>query len=151
MRSAASAMLDAERALDQVQRQFAHYPLARFGDPRVRFSGRGAASPRIDARENETEYVITAELPGVDGTELDVVVEDGVLTLKREVEVVSKESEEAEAKTERQLVFQRRIRFNGEIDETSVKATYKNGLLTVIVPKPEVVKPEVRTIPVEVG
>lgn len=151
MRSAASAMLDAERALDQIQRDFSHYPRAGFG-------ARRSAAPRIDARENETGYTISAELPGVDGNELDISIEEGVLTLRRVVEVVSQESrgeeqkdEQKEAQSERQVVFERRIRFNGEIDEEGVKAAYKNGLLTVTVPKPEVVQPEVRTIPVEVG
>ena len=145
MRSAAAAMLDAERALDQIQREFSHYPRARFG-------ARRSAAPRIDARENENEYVITAELPGVDPAELGIFVEDGVLTLRREVEVVAEaEAEGEEPKAERQRVFERRIRFNGEIDEEAVKAAHKNGLLTVTIPKPEEVKPEVRMIPVDVA
>ena len=143
MRSAAVAMLDAERALDQIQREFSHYPRARFGV-------RGSSAPRIDARENESGYSISAELPVVDGSELDISIEDGVLTLKRVVEVVSPEAEETEAQSEPEVVFERRIRFNGEIDEGGVKAVYKNGLLTVTVPKPEVVQPEVRSIPIEV-
>ena len=146
MRSAAAAMLDAERALDEMQRQFSTYPRARFGATR-------SNAPRIDARETESEFVVTAELPGVEGSEISVAVEEGILTLKREVEAVTENRGEGndEPETERQTLFERRIRFNGEIDEESVRAVYRNGLLTVTVPKQAPAAPEVRTIPVEVA
>jgi len=149
MRSAAAAMLDAERALDEIQRQFSAYP---------RFGARERHAPRIEARESENEFLISAELPGVQESEIKVSVEDGVLTLKREVEVAAESSEGSEsdppAEPERRVVFQRRIRFNAEIAEENVRAIYKNGLLTVTVPKREPVEPvepEVLSIPVEVA
>ena len=114
-------------------------------------------TPRFEAVETETEYKVTAELPGVEAENLEVTVEDGVLTVKgerfyeREVAAADTEMDadgEAEARVPRES-FERRLRFSGEIVETEVKASYKNGVLTVRIPKPAVVTPEVRSIPVE--
>ena len=90
MRAAAAAMLDAERALDEIQRQFSTYPSLRYGARRV-------PAPRISAVESEKEYVITAELPGVEAERLDVAVEDGVLTLSVEAPGLDESSDEASA------------------------------------------------------
>lgn len=151
MRVAASAMLDAERALDEIQRQFTRYPASRLGTS-------AGFAPRLNAVESETEYVVTAELPGVAAENLDVAIDDGVLTIKgHRGEVVEASAGEGEGEGAEQVApvsadhFERRVRFNGEIDEEAVKAVYKNGLLTVSVPKPAVVEPEVRHIPVEVS
>ncbi len=144
MRSAASAMLDAERALEDVQRQFRAYPA-------LRIANEHTFSPRVSAVENETEYLITAELPGVDAADLSVVVEDSVLTIKGRRFMPGEDSKVEKSEADDRGFFQRRYRFNSEIDEDAVKAKYKNGLLTVSVPKPVVPEPEVRTIPVEVG
>ena len=64
-----------------------------------------------------------------------------------------KEEKESEAgglsRVDERGRFERRIRFPAEIVEDAVKASYKHGVLTVAIPKPEEVKPEVRTIPIE--
>jgi HSP20 family protein len=150
MRSAASALFDAERTLDEMSRQFRSYPA-------LRISTETGFSPRVSAVENETGYTITAELPGVESEDLEVIVEDGVLTIKGQRRLPGEpEAEQAAdaSKSEAEDVrgrFQRRYRFNGEIDEAEVKARYRNGLLTVSVPKRRQPEPEVRTIPVEVA
>ena len=155
MRVAASAMLDADHALDEIQRQFNRYPTARLGAPQP-------FTPRLNAVENETEYLVTAELPGVEAENLSISVDDGVLTIKGilgddkhaeagSVEGVETVEGEEQSEVSRADKFERRVRFNGEIDDEAVKARYKNGLLTVTIPKPEVVVPEVRSIPVEVS
>jgi HSP20 family protein len=99
-------------------------------------------APVFEASELEDAYRVTAELPGVDSADLDVSVEDGVLSIQGHRGDAGDESEETER-------FERRIRFPGEVVEAETKATYKNGLLTVTVPKPAEVKPEVRSIPIE--
>ena len=145
MRHAAAAIFDAERAMDAIQRQFASYPTPRFVDPRP-------FVPRIDAVETEKQYVITAELPGVEAATLEVCIEDAVLAIKGERRGRSEiESRQTEGDTESRETFERRIRFNGEIVEEAVQASYKDGLLTVTVPKPEEPIPEVRTIPVQIA
>mgnify|MGYP003572269150 CR=1 FL=1 len=147
MRVAASAMLDADRALEEIQRQFNRYPAARLGAP-------GAFVPRLNAVENEGEYVVSAELPGVAAESLDVAIDEGILTIKGHREVVAHAHANEDGVEEQAPAaesFERRVRFNGEIDEEAVKARYKNGLLTVTLPKPAAAEPEIRSIPVEVS
>jgi HSP20 family protein len=116
-----------------------------FGVAPVAFEPRRFA-PVVEAVELDREYRVTAELPGVDAADLEGTVEAGVLTIqaRRHFESAN-DAGEAEA-IER---FERRIRLPGEIVESEAKATFKNGLLTVSVPKPEEAKPEARSIPVE--
>lgn len=145
MRVAASAMLDAERAIDDIQRSMNSYP-------RLRLAGADAFAPRVNAVESENDFSITAELPGVEPSDLEVSVEDGVLHLKglRKSPGWS-EDLAADELAKHEARFERSFRFNREIDESAVKAIYRNGLLTVDVPKAEPPKPEIKTIPVEVG
>lgn len=141
---AAAALLDAERALDRAGRPAHVYGWTIRTAP--------GFEPRVQAVENEREYVVSAELPGVETEDLQVVVEDGVLSVTGlrkgphwSADLPDEERSRHEAR------FTRRIRFNGEIDDAGVSARYRNGLLTVSVPKARPPEPEVRTIPVEVA
>jgi len=170
MRGAAAAMLDAERALEEIQRQFSSYPTLR--STRQRFV------PRIEAVEQEDQYLVRAELPGVDSADLDIAVEEGVLTIKGHradaygtadstvdvkasaADTVAKakatkddvaDSAVATATATEADTFERRIRFNGEIDEAAVTARYRNGLLSITIPKQKAPEPVIRSIPVQVA
>ena len=106
--------------------------------------------PHVDVVETEDSYRITAELPGLEAGDFEVVVEDDVLTLKGE----KKRSEENESEGYRRTEsvagsFLRRLRFREPIAEEGLEASYKNGVLTVTLPKPEEARPQVRNIPVE--
>lgn len=108
--------------------------------------------PRIDLEESKDEYRLTAELPGLEEKDFEVVIEDGVLTLKGEKH--HEKTEEDEARGYRRVervsgAFERRIRFGHAISADDVKASYKNGVLSVVLPKPEDAKSKVREIPVE--
>jgi HSP20 family protein len=120
-------------------------------------------TPRVSVEELEDAFRVVAEVPGVEAKDLDVNVEDGVLTIqgvrhygdvpaaeaeKVDAEKVGADHEESVAAPEG-AKFERRIAFRSEIVEVGVTAGLKNGLLTVTVPKPAEVKPEVRSIPVE--
>ncbi len=143
MRTAAATLLDAERALEEIQRQFASHPSPRLVGPRH-------FVPRIDAVEEERQYVISAELPGVDAADIEVSIEDGVLSIRGERKSRVEAEGQAEERDAKALgAFERRVRFNGEVVEGEIKAHYKDGLLTVTVPKPEEPVPQVRTIPVQ--
>ena len=122
-----------------------------FGLAPVAFAPQTGLTPSFDAVELENEYHVTADLPGVEPAELEVSVEDGVLTIKgqRHFEDENETEEGSVTRVEELGRFERRIRFPGEIVEDDVKATYKHGVLRVKIPKPEEIKPEVRSIPVE--
>ncbi len=108
--------------------------------------------PGIDAVENDKEYVVTVELPGLDEKDFQIELEDGVLTLKGEKRTHHDESDEGQSVRRvetRYGRFERRLRFDGAIDENAVKASYKDGVLSIVVAKPEEAQPQVRTIPVQ--
>lgn len=133
---------DYDRILDDLRGGFGLAPVA--------FATRNDFTPIFEARELETEYRVTGDIPGVEPDAVEVAVEDGVLTIKGHRRYEHESSEEGEvSRVDERGRFERRFRFPGEIVEGDVKAAYKHGVLTVTIPKPEEVKPEVRSIPVE--
>lgn len=117
-----------------------------------RFEESDVVVPSIDVRETEAEYVVEAELPGMDEKDVNVTLRNGVLTLKGE-----KKSEREEKKDDYHLMersygsFQRSIQVDDAIDADKVQATFEKGVLKVTLPKrPEAVKAEKR-IPVGKG
>lgn len=123
---------------------------APFGAPQARTD---AWQPRIDVEKTEDGYTVSAELPGFAAEEFEVVVEEGSLTLKgAKTETVEKpaaeaEGEEAAVETRSWKEFSRRFRLGKDIDVDAVKASYKNGLLTVTLPR-RAPESTARTIPV---
>jgi HSP20 family protein len=106
-------------------------------------------TPSIDVRENEKEIVVDAELPGMNENDVQVVVREGVLSLKGE-----KKSERDEKKDTYHLVersygsFDRSFRLPEGVNEEQIKADFNNGVLHVVVPKrPEAAKAE-KKIPI---
>lgn len=115
-----------------------------------RFISEESFAPAIDLYEDENEYVVEAELPGLKQDEIKVSVEDDILTIsgekKREKEVKKENlyrSERFYGKFERQIVLPQ----NTEKD--NIKASYKNGVLKVVIPKKEEAKPKRVDIKVE--
>jgi len=91
--------------------------------------------PRVDVRETDKEFKVSAELPGLEERDLEITYEDGVVTLKGEKRM----EEETPLYSERWAgAFERQIILSDAIDPENVKATFKNGVLTVVLGK----KPE---------
>jgi HSP20 family protein len=106
-------------------------------------------APRVDVSESDEAYTVTADLPGLEEKDIQISLEDGVLTIEGKVESEKDEDRKGLRYAERMRgSFQRALELPGEIDETKVAATYKQGVLTVMLPKQPVPKPEVRTIPI---
>jgi HSP20 family protein len=118
----------------------------------TRAGGAGAVqgfAPRLDVKENDADYTITVELPGLEEKDFDISLEEDVLTIKGEKK--SKHEEDREGYHHVETVsgrFERRLRVPEGIDGDAVKASYKNGVVTVTLPKVEQPEPEVRSIPV---
>ena len=93
--------------------------------------------PRIDVEKTDDGYTVTAELPGFAPDEFEVLVEEGTLTLKgaRTEEVQVAEGEETSVETRSWREFKRSFRLGKDVDVDAVKASYRNGLLTVTLPK----------------
>ena len=100
-------------------------------------------APRVDIREADGHYEITAELPGVDRDDIHVHVKDGILTL--EAETTQEDKEEKEGKVIRQErrygKFMRSFNLGNDVHEADIKASFKDGVLEVRIPRVERSKP----------
>ncbi|UXN66051.1 Hsp20/alpha crystallin family protein (plasmid) [Phyllobacterium sp. A18/5-2] len=109
-----------------------------FGAPSLfnEMAPRNGTWPRVEFSENDREIRVMAEVPGLEEKDVEVLLEDGVLTLRGEKksEVEDKDRQFSERYHGR---FERRIGLGREIDEDKVAATFKNGLLTITLPKTE--------------
>jgi HSP20 family protein len=93
--------------------------------------------PAVEVREGDKEFKVVAELPGLEQRDVEVTYADGVLTLKGEKRM----EQESPVYSERWAgAFERRIVLSDSVDPEQVNATFKNGVLTVVLGK----KPEAR-------
>jgi len=105
--------------------------------------------PRVDISETDDNLVIAAEIPGMKKEDINISVEDGVLTLKGERKHENEKKEKNYHRIERSYgSFYRSFRLPPSVDTEKVHASYKDGVLKVTLPKLEEVKP--REIPVHV-
>ncbi|MCA9951158.1 MAG: Hsp20/alpha crystallin family protein [Anaerolineales bacterium] len=101
------------------------------------------ASLPLDVIENEDGYVVEASVPGINPDDVEISFEDDVLTIKGEIkETAESEGVNYQIRERRFGEFGRSIRFPVNINVENVEATYTNGILTLIVPKAEEVKPK---------
>lgn len=110
-----------------------------------------AWSPAVEASETPTEYVLTAELPGISPENIEISVVEGTLTLKgsKQEERRSEDKERTYHLWEREYgQFERTFRFPLEVEDAKVSAEFTNGVLTVRVPKSKEAHPAARTVPI---
>ena len=101
-----------------------------------------AWAPNVDIFESENEVVVKAELPGVNLKDVEINVEKNVLTVSGERKLEFEEKKENYHRVERAHgSFSRSFSLPQLIDEDKIEADYKDGVLTVHVPKHEKAKP----------
>jgi len=99
--------------------------------------------PAVDIRETEQEIVLKADIPGLNFEDIDVHLENGTLTLRAERKFDKSEDKGGWHRQERTYgKFERVFDLPDTIEVDAVKADYKNGVLTVTLPKKEVAKPK---------
>lgn len=109
----------------------------------------GVWAPAVDIYETGETFTVEAELAGIDPKDIDVAVDEGVLTLRGERKLEREVKEENYYRVERAYgMFQRAVRLPSDIDAEKVKAEYDNGVLRVTIPKVQPKKP--KSIPVTV-
>jgi HSP20 family protein len=95
-------------------------------------------APAVDVVEKEKAYEITAELPGMDESNIDVKFSDGTLTIKGEKRDEKEEKKKDYYLSERRYgSFQRSFGVPDGVDADKIEANFKNGVLTVTLPKTE--------------
>ena len=98
--------------------------------------------PVADISETEDAVEVKAELPGMDPKDIDVSLENGVLTIKGEKKFEDEQKKEDYHRIERSYgSFARSFRLPHEVDEAKVEATYKDGVLRLNLPKAESARP----------
>lgn len=122
--------------------------LSRTGTQEVMTSGDWA--PRVDIVENDNEFIIKAEIPDVKKEDVKVSVDNGVLTLKGERKQEKEEKDKKFHRIERYYgSFTRSFTLPENVDESKVKATFKDGMLNLHVPKTEKAKPKAIEVKIE--
>ncbi len=103
--------------------------------------------PAVDIKEEVQQFVIEADIPGVDPKDIEISMENGVLTLKGERQSVNKEEGKNYKRVERIYgTFYRRFSLPDTADAEKVTASGKNGVLQITIPKREVAQPRKITV-----
>jgi HSP20 family protein len=93
-------------------------------------------TPAMDVAETDKAYEFTAELPGMTDSDVEVVASSGELTIKGEKKEEKEEKEKDYYLSERRYgSFERRMQIPEDVDADKIEAAFKNGVLTVTLPK----------------
>lgn len=110
----------------------------------------GLIAPQFEVSETDGSVMVEAELPGMDEKDIEISVTDHVLTIqgekKKEAETKKKNYYIAERSYGR---FQRSLQLGSGVDTDKVRASFKNGVLTVTLPKTEPEKSKTRKIDIQ--
>jgi HSP20 family protein len=107
-------------------------------------------APAVDIFETEHELVVKADLPDIDPKDLDIRVENNILSIRGERKFEKKVSEDKYLRVERAYgSFSRSFSLANTVNSEAIRADYQNGVLTLTVPKREEAKP--KQIKVNVG
>jgi HSP20 family protein len=97
--------------------------------------------PAVDVKEEDSQFVITADIPGVDPKDIEVTAENNMLTIKGERKTESSEEKEGYKRIERSRgTFYRRFSLPDTADVDKIRADSKNGVLQLTIPKRESMK-----------
>jgi HSP20 family protein len=92
--------------------------------------------PRVDVREENERFVVAADLPGVEGKDIEITADEGVLTIRGQRGSDKKTAGEGYERVERARgTFLRRFTLPESADAGAIKATHVNGVLEVSIPK----------------
>jgi HSP20 family protein len=129
----------------ELARSFTHFG-SEFGES---LSSTAEWMPAVDVKEEDNQFVVHADVPGVKPEEIEVSVEAGVLTIKGEKKSESKTEKDGYKRVERsQGSFYRRFSLPNA-DSEAVTAKFKNGVLEILVPKREAIQPKRITVSTE--
>ena len=110
---------------------------------------RTAFTPRVDIEETEASFLLQADVPGMSEETIEIIVDDNALILKGSRIAPQKDDNKSSHLRERRFgSFERRFKLGSHIDQDNIEASYKNGVLTVRLPKSGSAKP--RQIPLTI-
>ena len=102
-----------------------------------------AWAPALDISERKDAYLVTVELPGLKPEDLDITMEDGLLTIQGERHFAHDSSEQQFHRVERRYgAFRRSITLPAHVMAEQIEASFQDGVLQILVPKAEEAKPK---------
>jgi HSP20 family protein len=108
--------------------------------------------PAVDVSETDKAYEITAELPGLDEKNIEVKLANGVLSIKGEKQEEKEEKEKDYYRRERSFgSFERSFQVPDDVEEDKIAASFKNGVLSVTLPKSGEAQKQAKKIEVKGG
>lgn len=126
--------------LTQLQRELNRFREGDEGNSRI---ATAEWAPAVDIKEEEGRFIIHADIPGVNPEDIDVNMENGVLTIKGEKNTEAKTEKDNYKRVERIYgSFYRRFSLPETANNDAISAKAKNGVLEVVIPKREAVKPK---------
>lgn len=132
------------RVLAEMGRDFDSVINSFFNVPSLRSSDNWAFVPRVDIIEEKDNMMVVAEVPGMEKNDIKVLVENGILTISGDKKPVMERKEDA-GYVRCELcsgAFSRSFTLPEHVDAEKITADYKNGLLTIMLPKSEKSKPK---------
>jgi HSP20 family protein len=129
---------------------FSGFETRGFGRLPAAVTGWSAGWPNIEISETEKDVRVTAEMPGLDEKDVEVLLDDGVLTLRGEKK--SESEDKSRQFSERYYGrFERQVAFGPDIEPDKVTASFKNGVLAITLPKSERAQSKARNIAIDTG
>lgn len=124
------------RNLDKVFNDILEFPV-------FRWENNQTLAPRVNIKEDDEQISMIFEVPGMEKDEIKINVKEGVLTLSGERKVELEDKKNGFVRAEFQSgSFKRSFTLPDTVNTEKIQADYKNGLLTVVLPKLEEVKPK---------
>ena len=106
--------------------------------------------PAVDIRENDASFILTADIPGLTKSDIDLLIEDNTLKISGKREYNNTDGNVEYHYQERTHgSFQRSFKLPISVDEENISATFKSGILTVVLPKTEEAQPIQRAIKIK--
>jgi HSP20 family protein len=137
---------DIDRLFDQFLRGFGSPALGRLG-PFPSFGETGILKPRVDLSATEQEYLLTVEIPGVSEKDVSVDISGSTMIIKGEKRQEKEEKEKNYYRVERSYgSFQRTLSLPEDVQQEGITASFKNGVLSVTMPRTALPKGEVKQI-----
>lgn len=139
---------EVNRLFDDAFRGFGLSEFGRF--PSLGGGSLGGGWPNVEIADTDKELRVIAEVPGLDEKDIEILLEDGALTLRGEKK---SETEDRDRQFSERFYgrFERHIGLGSEIDQDKVKASFKNGVLTVTLPKTERAQSKAKRIAINGG
>jgi len=136
---------DMNRVFDNFFRSFEGGMLSSFSE-----MSEGMFQPKVEVKENANNLRVSVELPGIDDKDIDVSITDDALTISGDKREEKEENTRGYYRMERSYgSFQRRIPFPCSIDKDKAEATFKKGVLNVVLPKTAEAKQNVKKISIK--